>query len=334
MLFASPTNLLSSLFYSSKECYKGHIELLDLSDASERNLQLLFTIPKIFFSDLKYLMIRALEPVDSVVRGVLSNGQFTNLKIFTFCSYGRLYNSKPILECLCAFHPRLDHIGFGSASHSDITTLCKYVSLHFQSGSSEFSLALTGNVFVDGSLRFLISAIAISKTLTHLDISCCDLSLVELEMFSVALSTNTSLQSLGLDNCSIHGKGAELLSNELEGNHTLLGIDLRNNYIDANGAAALASMLAVNTSLKILYLSHNEQIGEVGALRLISAVQEDNKTLQKLTLPAECEPIEYGSMLMDNVRKSGRIKFIKQDQTEVNTIAHEFASSDILWPYQ
>ena len=44
------------------------------------------------------------------------------------------------------------------------------------------------------------------------------------------------------------------------------------------------------------YLSHNKQIGHVGAVRLISALQDDNKTLATFRLPAECEPIEYGSL--------------------------------------
>ncbi len=100
-----------------------------------------------------------------------------------------------------------------------------------------------------------------------------------------------------------------------------------------NGAAALASMLTVNTSLQILYLSHNEQIGHVGAVRLISLIQDNNKTLATLSLPAECEPIEYGSILMDDIRMSGRIEFINNTSLVPNTIAHEFTSFDI-WPYE
>ncbi len=92
-------------------------------------------------------------------------------------------------------------------------------------------------------------------------------------------------------------------------------------------------MLTVNTSLKMLYLSHNKQMGHVGALRLISALQDDNKTLETLSLPAEFEPIEYGSILMDDVRKSGRIKFLEKTSSKVNTIAHDFTSSDV-WPYE
>ncbi len=102
-----------------------------------------------------------------------------------------------------------------------------------------------------------------------------------------------SLRNEGWD-CSIDGEGAGLylLSIGLEENQTLLRLNLCHNPINMNGAAALASMLSVNTSLKILYLSHNEQIGHVGALRLISSLQDDNKTLATLSLPAECKPNE------------------------------------------
>ncbi len=183
------------------------------------------------------------------------------------------------------------------------------------------------------SLRLLISAVAFSKILTHLDISLTNLSVEIIEMLSVALSANSCLKTLGMVKCSIDGEGAELLSTGLEENRTLLGLDLRHNPINVNGAAALASMLTVNTSLEILYLSHNEQIGHVGALRVISALQDDNKTLAILRLPAECEPIKYGLILMDDIRKSGRIEFIENTSLASNTIVHKFTSLDI-WPHE
>ncbi len=60
-------------------------------------------------------------------------------------------------------------------------------------------------------------------------------------------------------------------------------------------------------------------------------IQDDNKTLATLSLPAECEPIEYGSILMDSIRKSGRIEFINNKGLLLNTIAHEFTSLDIIF---
>ncbi len=204
------------------------------------------------------------------------------------------------------------------------------MSSRSQSGSPELTLYFPLNRIDNESFYLLISAVAFSKILTHLDISRNHLSI---ELLSVALSASSSLKTIGMTSCSIDGEGAELLSTGLEENRTLLGLDIRYNHINVNGAAALASMLTVNTSLKILYLSYNEQIGHVGALRLIGALQDDNKTLATLRLPAECEPSEYGSILMDSIRKSGRIEFIDKTTSVFNTIARKFTSLDI-WPYK
>ena len=67
---------------------------------------------------------------------------------------------------------------------------------------------------------------------------------------------------------------------------------------------------------------------------MISALDQDNKTLQLLTLPVECEPIEFNkTILMKKIRKSGRIQFVSKTTLFADTIAHTFASLDI-WPYQ
>ena len=325
----------SSLFRISDESYKGHIIELEIIDCSERNLELFFSLPKRLFSDLYRLVIRSCEPVESVVGDILSDGRLMNLKEFSFHnkSFQVSCDLSLIMESLLASHPNLVHIGIIKTviSSSGMAGLCKYMSS--RSGSPELTLYLPLNSIETESLNLLISIVAFSKILTHLDISVNHLSVEVLEMLSVALSTNSALKTLGMVNCSIDGEGAELLSTGLEENRTLLGLDLRNNRINMNGAAALASMLTVNTSLKILYLSHNKQIGHVGALRLIDSIQDDNKTLATLRLPAECEPIEYGSILMKKVRKSGRIEFINNTSLLRNTIAHEFTSSDI-WPYR
>ena len=256
-----------------------------------------------------------------------------SLKMFAFSSNGRRYHSRSIFESLCTFHPKLVHIGARAValSPADMSALCKYMIN--RSGSPELTLALSEKFFESSSIRLLFSTITFTKTLTHLIFSHSPLSVEIMKMFSAALSANLSLRSLALVHCSIHDEGVELFSNELIENHTLLGLDLRENCIDSSGAAALASMLAVNTSLKKLRLSHNEEMGQVGALQLIQVLQKDNKTLQELTLPAECEPSEYRSILMSKIRKSGRIRFICKTSPTTNTVAHEFASLDV-WPYR
>ncbi len=314
----------TSIFRNPDESYKGHIERLEIRDASVY-LKLFFSLPKRVFSDLYKLELIEFEPA-SVVRDILSDGRMTNLKQLCFRSKNlQVSNLSSIIESLFASHPTLVHIGIISTviSSSDMLELCKYMSSRSQSGSPELTLYLQLSIMDDESFRLLISVVAFSKILTHLDISLNHLSTEILELLSVALSANSSLKTLGMIGCSIDGEGAELLSTGLEENRTLLGLDLRENHVNMNGAASLASMLAVNTSLKILYLSHNEQIGHVGALRLISALQDDNKTLETLSLPAECEPSEYGSVL---IRKSERIEFINKERHCWNTIAHKFTS--------
>ncbi len=325
----------TSLLQNPDECYKGHIRRLIINDASVHSLRLFFSLPKRLFSDLYRLKIIECEPVGSVIRDILSDDRLMELKQFSF-NGNRIIscNISSTIESLFASRPKLVHIGIGMAviSSSDMVRLCKYMSLRSQSGSSELTLALPLNVIDNESLHLLISAVAFSKILTHLELCRNHISVEVLEMLSVALSANSSLKTLGMKDCSIDGEGAELLSTGLEENRTLLGLDLRYNPINVNGAAALASTLTVNTSLKMLYLSHNKQIGHVGALRLIGALQDDNKTLETLSLPAECEPIEYGSILMDDIRKSGRINFVNTTSSTSNTIAHNFTLSNI-WPY-
>ncbi len=322
-------NLSSHLYSNSSGFYNGSIVQIVLTNASKQAIQLFFTLPRRIFVSIDFIRIGALEPINSAVQEIFGDKKFANLsKITIFNGYTPGCHSTPLLNCLCHFHSKLVHIGVYEASYSDMIVLCKYI----QSRSSEFTLAFSKSVFFNDSLKLLISTLPSSKNLTHLDLSYSFLSAKEVEMISVALSANTSLKSLGLANCSINGEGIELLSNELEENHTLLGLDLRRNGINTHGAAALASMLAVNTSLKILYLSHNKEMGQVGALRLIGILQQENKILQQLTLPAECEPIEYGSILMDDISKSGRIKFISKTDVGTDTIAHNFASIDV-WPY-
>ena len=61
----------------------GDIRRLVISDASEYNLQLFFSLPKRLFTDLHGLVI---ERVESVIGDILSDGQLINLKQFSFQS--------------------------------------------------------------------------------------------------------------------------------------------------------------------------------------------------------------------------------------------------------
>jgi len=72
---------------------------------------------------------------------------------------------------------------------------------------------------------------------------------------------------------------------------------------------ALATMLTVNKKISTLNLARNKSIGEMGALRLINAL-EDNEAMTELVLPASCEPVEYGSILMKHIRKRNIVRFL------------------------
>ncbi len=82
-------------------------------------------------------------------------------------------------------------------------------------GSSELTLYIPLNKIENEPFRLLISAVAFSNILTHLDISLNHLSVEILEILSVALSANSCLKTLGMVKCSIDGEGAELLSTGL-----------------------------------------------------------------------------------------------------------------------
>ena len=173
-------------------------------------------------------------------------------------------------------------------------------------------LALRANNFMDDSLQYLISSIAwnCSKSLVHLNLSRNEIQTIEVEMLSIALSTNSVLKTLVLISCGFNGERVELLASGLEENSGLVELDLSlNTMIDLKGATALARMLTVNVSLKRLYLQQNKLIGCEGAVKLINAV-ESNCCLEKISLPSSCEPIEFRTILIRNVRESGRIDFL------------------------
>ncbi len=117
----------SSLFNNPENSYKGHIKRLVLNDASERNLELFFSLPKRFFTNLHRLVIIECEPIASVVGDILSDGRLTNLKQFYFqCKSLQVScNISLIMESLFASHPNLVHIGMRNTviSSSDMLEL-------------------------------------------------------------------------------------------------------------------------------------------------------------------------------------------------------------------
>ena len=79
--------------------------------------------------------------------------------------------------------------------------------------------------------------------------------ILELRLFPQALAVTSSLTNLDLRDNSIGDSGAASLSQALAVTSSLTNLDLRDNSIGDSGAASLSQALAVNSSLTHLNLS-------------------------------------------------------------------------------
>ena len=98
-----------------------------------------------------------------------------------------------------------------------------------------------------------------------------------------ALAVSSSLTNLNLGGNSIGDCGAATLSQALAVNSSLTNLELRNNFIGPPGAASLSQALAVNSSLTNLDLSLNNEFGASGAASLSQALA-GNSSLTNLVL--------------------------------------------------
>ena len=287
--------------------YSGWIHTLVVGYVTGNGLERFFSLPQIFFSKLKQLIFYAscsASVTTIAITNLMKNRTFSNLLEFSVIHANSAAGE--LVDALQISCPRLTMFSAqGSVfAQSDMLPLCKYIS----SPSCLTVLMLLKSEFQEDTLQLLISAVPCAKSLVHLDLSFNQLLPADVEMISVALSVNSTLKILMLESCSIDGEGAEHLATGLEDNHVLEALLLDSNNIDTKGAAALSEMLVVNTSLKKMSLKLNKLIGVEGAIKFLNAL-EHNYTLQSLCLPPECEPVEYQSFLMDDVRESGRVIF-------------------------
>ena len=304
-------NLLS--VYSTKNPSHGKIltAFLFLSNTSTSALHLFFSLPKSLFSKIHSLYIFSNWDIDSAVAKALTSNvlSLSLAEIFLITPHA----ISASLATICSTYPDLITLTLGMShlNSTDMLQLCQYITSPTRSPNIPLLLGLTYDIkFTEDSAALLISAVACSKSLTRLYFNRLHsgISVRELEMLAIALSSNYTLKYLAMSECSIDGEGAKALASGLEENKTLLVFNLSFNSINTKGAAALASMLEVNNTLEELNLSDNELIGTEGALRLISSL-EKNKTLNKLILSSECQPVEYGSIFLEHIRKD-RISFI------------------------
>ena len=297
---------LSSIF-SSSNSFKGEIQTLRIASASHFVLKLMFSLPRHLFVGVSCFVVYSSHDIDSTVATILTNGLLPSLNEFAVLGLHSSLTVSATLNSVHSLFSGVKSILFGHClfSSSDTLILCKYInSVH----SSEFNVVLEYITFTENSLQMFISAVACSVHLSGVSLAHINLLPTDFEMLSVALSLNSALKCLELCGCSVDGEGAELLASGLEQNKTIEKVDLSENDIGVTGATALALMLEANTSLKKLKLCKNNLIGTRGALRLINAL-EQNKTLEELILPSECEPMEYGSVLYEHIKCQNRVYF-------------------------
>ena len=295
---------------SDSASYSGWIDRLIIGHVTDSALERFFSLPHILFSKLHHLVLYgsgSTSVMATLVANLIKKGNCPNLKEFCMAHESGFSGVGDIVDALQVSCPCLTTfiIRRSMFTPSDMLPLCKFIS----SSAHLAGLSLMKSEFQEDTLQVLISAVPCAKSLIDLELSFNQLPQSDVEMLSVALSANPTLKILKLKSCSIDGEGAEHLATGIEDNHVLKEVYLDSNDIDTKGAAALSEMLVVNTSLKILSLQLNESIGVEGAIKFLNAL-EHNNTLQTLCLPAECEPVEYRSFLMDKIRKGGRVEFI------------------------
>ena len=298
---------------SDSASYSGWIDELRIGNVTDSALEIFFSLPHILFSKLHHLILcgsGSTSVMATAVANLIQKGNFPNLKEFCMTHESGFSGVGDLVDALQVSCPRLTTFITNESvfTPSDMLQLCKYIS----SSTHLAGLSLMKSEFQEDTLQLLISALPCAKSLIDLDLSFNQFHQSDVEMLSVALSVNPTLKILKLKSCSIDGEGAEHLATGLEDNHVLDELNLKCNDIDTKGAAALSEMLVVNTSLNKLNLKLNKLIGVEGAIKFLNGL-EHNNTLQTLCLPPECEPVEYQSFLMADVRarESGRVNFYK-----------------------
>ena len=298
------SNLMS--VYSPDDANSGKITVLEVVDTNSSGLRTIFSLPKRLFSKLSVLRVSSTDNIDSAIYQALDSGLLPSIKELGF--FDMNFSVTSVFTAMSISLTKLTCLEFQRShlTYSDMKQITEYISL--LGPSSQLKIHLNSNVYFNDSLQLLISGVPRFESLHALYIGCSGICQTDIEILSVALSRSPSLKYLDLYNCSVTGEGAELLANGLKENKTLVELNLAKNNINSNGAAALGLMLTINTSLEKLNLSENNLIGIEGSIRLIKAM-EQNKTLQQLILPLECEPFKYESTSLEHIYEEIRVTF-------------------------
>ena len=309
---------LQSVFQSDdmvNSGFKGYIARLSITDCTDVGIRAFFSLPRRIFSRLSTLQmhIRVNEKSTGLALAeALKSQLFPALVDFTLTFEANIENTNigAMIEDLDLRTPELKLISVsnGILTPSDMLPLCSHIS----SPTRLSTLTFKNSRFIDESLQLLFSAVACSRCLVTLNLPLVKMSLADIEVFSLAISTNSSMRTLRLYNCSLGREGVMLLATGLEENQTLTKLDLSCNDIDTAGAAALARMLTVNTSIKYLFLTDNKMMGTEGVIKLLISL-EQNCSIEKLVLSRRCQPVEFGTLLMEDIRASKRVTFCSDE---------------------
>lgn len=128
----------------------------------------------------------------------------------------------------------------------------------------------------DGTVRpdrGLLGALRREKTLKELNLKNTDLTQDLIELLAGSLKTNTTLLELEMDYTLL---GTEALLTLFSTNHRALPtvLSLRNCDLTVADAFRISKMLAVNTTLRVLDLANNPDIGDQGSCALAHALSK------------------------------------------------------------
>ena len=165
-------------------------------------------------------------------------------------------------------HPNLQVLKIGAIDENDLIKLIR----DFRSQCSK----IINIWFPDYSKKYLSSLLSLpfyfcsTGNLSDVNMSFCNLRLVEVKILSDDLIKNSVFNRLSLINCGITDEGAKVLSGGIRySNIKIFELDL--NHIDDEGALALANSIESCLSLRTLNLSCNN-IGNDGAMAIVKAI--------------------------------------------------------------
>ena len=177
-----------------------------------------------------------------------------------------------------------------------------------------------------------------SRSLTHLNLNCNNLTDAGAVYVAAALRDNTTLTSLILDSNEIGDEGGVALARGLMENRTLTHLSVRENGVgpevhfrhegESTGigdatAKALAQLLAVNDTLRVLVLGSCE-IGDDGARALASALRRGSSD-GRVTPPSA--PSAENTALIELDMRENQLSDVAKEEVRVAAASRGPASS-------